>query len=96
MNRQQVTDILSTNSKQIKAAGVRSISVFGSVARGQAAEHSDIDLLVEFNKPVGLLGFCHLRRFLEGILGCSVDMVTPDALKLQLKDRILQEAVRVA
>jgi len=96
MNRQQATDILVSNSKQIKAQGVRSISVFGSVARDEATDHSDIDLLVEFDRPVGLFAFCHLRRFFEKILGCSVDLVTPDALKLQLKDRILQEAVRVA
>ena len=66
------------------------------MARNEAADHSDIDLLVEFDRPVGLFAFCHLRRFLEEILGCSVDLITPDALKLQLKDRILREAVRVA
>jgi uncharacterized protein len=96
MHRQQAIDILVSNSKRIKTFGVRSISVFGSVARDDAADHSDIDLLVEFDKPIGLFAFCHLRRFLVEILGCSVDLVTPDALKQQLKDRILREAVRVA
>ena len=96
MTRQQATDILADNSRQIKASGVRSISVFGSVARGDATDRSDIDLLVEFDSPIGLFALCRLRRLLEQMLGCSVDLVTPDALKRQIKDRILREAIRVA
>jgi predicted nucleotidyltransferase len=72
------------------------LSVFGSVARGEARPESDVDLLVEFSAPVGLFEFVRLRRFLEEILGARVDLVTPDALKPQLKQAVLREAIRAA
>jgi hypothetical protein len=76
--------------------GVRSVSIFGSVARGEAAEGSDVDLLVEFSRPVGLFEFVRLKRALEEILGRRVDLATPTSLKPQLRDRVLKEAVRAA
>lgn len=75
---------------------MRSLALFGSVARDQAALDSDVDLLVEFSKPVGLFEFLDLKERLEQILGRPVDLVTREALKPQLKDRILSEAVRAA
>lgn len=75
---------------------VQSLSLFGSVARNEATQNSDIDLLVQFNKPVGLLHFVRLKRYLEDLLGRRVDLVTPDALKRQFRDRILKEAIRAA
>ncbi|MCL0065461.1 nucleotidyltransferase family protein [Dehalococcoidia bacterium] len=59
---------------------VKSIAIFGSYARGDANEGSDIDILVEFTEPVGIL-FIHLADFLEDILGVRVDMITSDAIK---------------
>ena len=55
-----------------------------------------MDLLVEFSVPVGLFEFVRLRRFLEAILGARVDLVTPGALKPQLRQAVLREAVRAA
>ena len=60
------------------------------------AIESDVDLLVEFSVPVGLFEFVRLRRFLEEILGARVDLVTPGALKPQLRQAVLREAVRAA
>jgi predicted nucleotidyltransferase len=62
--------------------------------RGNAA--SDVDLLIEFARPVGLLHFVRVKRHLERILGTRVDLVTRGALKPQLRDAILREAVRAA
>ncbi len=69
------------------------MAVFGSAARGEANAGSDIDILVEFETPVSIFKFLDLKDCLEGILGRPVDLVTRDALKPQLRDRILAEAV---
>ena len=76
--------------------GVSALYVFGSVANGRATAHSDIDLLVEFSRPVGLVEFVGLQQRLTAALGHPVDLVTPAALKPQLRSRILREAVRAA
>ncbi len=66
------------------------------MARDEAEPASDVDILVEFGEPVGLFEFVALKNYLEGILGSPVDLVTEDALKRQLRDRILEEAVPAA
>lgn len=76
--------------------GVRSLFVFGSVARGEAAGGSDIDLLVEFDLPVGLFHFVRVRDFLSRELGTKVDLVTRDALSPDLRESVVREAIRAA
>jgi hypothetical protein len=80
----------------LREYGVSALYVFGSVVRGHATEESDVDLLVEFARPIGLIGFIGLQRRLAVALGHPVDLVTPAGLKPQLKARILREAVRAA
>lgn len=75
---------------------VARVALFGSVARGEESVGSDVDLLVEFARPVGLFHFVHVKRFLEELLGRPVDLVTPDALHPALRDAILAEALDVA
>ncbi len=60
---------------------VQRIGVFGSVSRGDPVEGSDIDILVEFSRPVGFFLFLELEEYLTSLLGAKVDLVTPDALK---------------
>lgn len=81
-----------------KSYALSSIAIFGSVARDEARPGSDIDLLVEFEpgKACGYVGFIRLQHELESILGVCVDLVTPDALKRQLKAGILAEAIHAA
>ncbi len=76
--------------------GVRSLSLFGSVARDEAAEGSDVDLLVDFDRPVGLFHVFYVRERLSAILGCDVDLVTRGGLRPELREAILAEAVRAA
>ena len=59
---------------------VKSIAIFGSYARGEQTPQSDIDIIVEFKEPVGML-FIHLADFLEEILGIKVDLLTSDRIK---------------
>jgi predicted nucleotidyltransferase len=69
---------------------VSSIGYFGSYAKGQQTDASDLDLLVEFSQPVGW-EFFTLENFLEQTLGLRVDLVTPNALKNRIKESILNQ-----
>ena len=74
--------------------GVESLAVFGSVARGEADDGSDVDLLVRFRgEPPSLFEFVRLERQLSQLLGLSVDLVMETALKPRLRERILAESV---
>jgi len=75
---------------------VHSLAVFGSAAKGLATTASDIDILVQFSKTPGIFEFLRLKQYLEDLLGKPVDLVTEGALKKQLREGILREAVRVS
>jgi len=72
---------------------VSRVGIFGSVARGDFTRASDVDILVEFSKPVGMFHFLDLENFLNGILHKKVDLVTRRALKSTIKKTILHEVV---
>ena len=91
-----LSQLLKKHQPELLQHGVESLAVFGSLARGEASQDSDIDLLVEFNKPVGLFEFIRLKFTLEGLTGRKVDLVTRDALRPALRETILNEAVYVA
>ena len=74
---------------------VSRLGIFGSFARGEAKELSDVDILVEFSDCVDLFHFIRLQYHLTEILGRRVDLVTPEALKPIIKDRILQEVLYI-
>ena len=83
------------NAELMAKFGVKSLLLFGSVARNEATSTSDVDLLVEFNRPVGYFGLFALQDYLEKLLGCSVDLGTPDSLKPYIKERVMGELIRV-
>jgi predicted nucleotidyltransferase len=93
MKRDEILHLLAAHQQELTRFAVKSLAIFGSVARDEAWPDSDVDILVEFNKPVGLFEFVRLKDYLETLLDCPVDLVTPDALKEQLRERILKEAV---
>ena len=74
---------------------ISALYLFGSLARDDALPSSDVDLLVEFDQPVGLFQFIALQQELEKILSCQVDLGTPRSLKTDIKDEASTEAVRV-
>jgi len=80
----------------LEAFGVAEVSLFGSFARDEARDDSDVDLLVEFKRPIGMFEFVRLQRELGDRIGRRVELVTRAALKPQLRDRILAEAVIAA
>ena len=73
--------------------GGRNVRIFGSVARGEADEQSDIDLIVEFEPGRSLLDHAALWLDLQELLGCEVDVVSERGIKARIRDRVLQEAV---
>jgi uncharacterized protein len=73
---------------------VKSLAVFGSVAR-RDANPSDLDLLVDFYDPPGFFGFLALENYLSDLLGFKIDLVMRAALKPRLEKTILQEMVMV-
>ncbi len=73
--------------------GARNVRVFGSVARGEDDDKSDIDLLVEFESGRSLLDHAGLWLELQDLLGCKVDVVSERGIKPRIRDRVLREAV---
>jgi predicted nucleotidyltransferase len=97
MNRDDVIHILAQAKRELhENYSVKSLALFGSVARNEARPDSDVDLLVEFSRPVGLFLFIGLKQYLESLLGCPVDLGTPASLKPHLKQGVLQEMIHVA
>jgi hypothetical protein len=97
MKQDALLQILKQKNAELERKfGVKSLSLFGSVARDEATPASDVDLLVEFNRPVGYFGLFALQDYLEKLLGCPVDLGTPDSLKPYIRERVMGELIRVA
>lgn len=77
------------------AYGARNVRVFGSLARGEADQQSNLDFLVEMEPGRSLLDLGGLQYELERLLGCRVDVVTERGLKRRIRDRVLREALPV-
>lgn len=92
--RQTILEAISAHREQFRALGVRRIGLFGSHARGDAVEASDLDFLVDF-APGGKTfdNYMDLKAFLEDLFTARVDLVVPENLKARLREGILREAV---
>jgi len=80
----------------LSALGVRSLLLFGSVARGEAREESDVDLAVDLEGPITFDRFMALKLYLKEVLGRPVDLVRLQALKPPLRRLVEEEGLRVA
>ncbi|MBW4618143.1 MAG: nucleotidyltransferase family protein [Cyanosarcina radialis HA8281-LM2] len=94
MKRAEVLGILEIHREPLQALGVKSLDLFGSVARDEAHPDSDVDLLVEFAIEATLFDLFRVQHYLEEILGCQVDLGTRAALRQHLRQPVLQEAIR--
>lgn len=95
MKREEILQRLAAHRADLAAFGVKSLALFGSVARGEARPESDLDILVEFEDSATFDRYMELKFFLEELLGCRVDLVTRKALKPRLRPYVEQEAVYV-
>jgi hypothetical protein len=93
---QDIKGILKSHKEELGSKyGVKGIGIFGSYVKEEQKETSDVDILVEFEKPLGLLEFVGLKNYLSDLLGVNVDLVMRKALKPSIGKRVLGEVVYV-
>ena len=95
MKRDDLVTIFKIHRADLGDRGVGDIAIFGSAARDDMDEFSDVDVLVEFKRPVGLFEFIRLKLQLEKWIGLQVDLVTPDAIRPAFREGILKEAIYI-
>jgi hypothetical protein len=88
----EILRTLEKNAPAIRRHGVRSLGLFGSRARGTAADQSDLDFVVEFETK-SFDAYMDLKALLEQLFDRKVDLVLKDTIKPQLRERILSEAL---
>jgi predicted nucleotidyltransferase len=91
-NRKEIFNVLAANGAKIKSFGVRSLSLFGSCARGDETAESDLDFVVELERR-SFDAYMDLKLFLEDLFGRPVDLVLSDGIKPRLRATILREAI---
>jgi predicted nucleotidyltransferase len=97
LTKQELEKKLAAHRNELRKMGVVSLAVFGSVARNESTQQSDIDLLVDFDRDVGLFYLFEIQHRLEEIIGVpKIDLIQKGALHPALRERILSEAVNVA
>jgi len=96
MNQDDIQRRLKDHKEELTTFGVKSLAVFGSVARGKAKAGSDLDLLVDFNAPATFDQYMTSKFFLEDLFECRIDLVTRKALKPRLRSHVEKEAILVA
>jgi uncharacterized protein len=94
-NLQQVLNVLHAHEAELRRRGVCHAAVFGSVARGEAGSHSDIDVLVDLDpqKPIGLFEYARIKLYIAELLGGSADVVNRKTLKPLLREAILRDTM---
>ena len=96
MNRQHVLTLLAQSRPELSTRfGVTRLSLFGSMARDEASESSDIDILVSFDGPATSKRYFGVLFFLEDMLGRPVDLVTDKALRAELKPYVEHSLIDV-
>lgn len=96
-NKEQIFRLLQSNDRQIRDFGVKKIGLFGSFAKNQQTNLSDVDILVEFEKgKKSYKSFIRLAFFLEELLGRKVDLITDKSLSPFLGPNILKETEYVS
>jgi len=90
--KEEILKVLEQERDTIRQYGVRRLGLFGSYARGEATEQSDLDFVVEFERK-SFDGYMDLREFLEKRFNCSIDLVIADAVKPALRTPIVHQAI---
>jgi uncharacterized protein len=90
-------DIMATLQGQMVRSrfGIKSLFLFGSVARNEATQESDLDFVVDFDGMITFDQYMDLKIFLEDLFGKKIDLAIKDTLKLQIRQKILEEAIDV-
>ncbi|SHH27282.1 nucleotidyltransferase family protein [Thermosipho atlanticus] len=92
----EILKVLETHKKEMQERFfVKEIGVFGSYVRGEQNEYSDVDILVEFTKPIDFFLFLDFEEYLSNLLGIKVDLVMKKTLKPRIERKIMKEIVHV-
>jgi len=95
-NLDEIKDVLKKHKRELRERfKVKDVGVFGSYVKEQQRKRSDIDIVVEFEEPLGLFEFMRLEEHLSNLLGAKVDLVSKKALKPKIGEHILKEVVYV-
>ncbi len=91
-NIEDIMKVIQLHKEYLRGKyGVKEIGIFGSYIRGEQNDKSDVDILIELEKPIGFVRFMQLEKNISDLLGIKVDLVTKKALKPFIGRRILQE-----
>lgn len=94
--RKEFVEILFSLKGELESRfHVKSIGIFGSVARNENTKTNDLDLIVDFSEPVGMFKFLELQDYLRLVLNTDVDLTTPRALKPAIKQTVERDVVYV-
>ena len=97
MNRAMILDLLNQRRDEfLQRFGAKHLALFGSAARDELREDSDIDVLVEFDGPATFDGYFDLKTYLEKLLGRQIDLVTEKGLKPRARLHVEKDLIRVA
>jgi len=97
LTKQELEKKLAAHRLELRKMGVVSLAVFGSIVRNESTQRSDIDLLVDLDRDVGLFQLFEIQHRLEEIIGVAkVDLIQKGAIHPALREQILSEAVNVA
>lgn len=96
MQRDEVLKILAQHQPALTKLGVKTLAIFGSVARDEARFDSDIDILIEFEGLVTFDRYMDVKFYLEDNLGRRVDLVTRRSLKPLIRSQVEEEAIYVS
>lgn len=90
ITKERIIELIQKNREQIRNFGVKKLTLIGSFAKGNYSDHSDIDILVEFEEKRGLFDdFVHLNQFLEDLFERKVDLGDENLIRDELKPNIL-------
>lgn len=96
MNRGDILDTLRAHKPVLaEHFGVNGLALFGSFARDQATESSDVDILVSFDRPATSKSYFGVQFYLEDLLGRKVDLVTDKALRSEFRPHVERDCLHV-
>jgi predicted nucleotidyltransferase len=88
-----ILHILKEHETELKAKGVKSLALFGPVARDEITHHNLVNFLIELDRPFDFNLFTDVQFYLEDILHCPVKMGYPDDLRLEVRQQVLEEKI---
>ena len=95
MDKGSIIQTLREHERELRAAGIEHLRLFGSVARGEATVESDVDLMADLDrsKRLSLVGMARLENQLTDLLGVRVDLSPADSMKEAVRARAVREAI---